>query len=46
MRSLSFIILSIFMSLCLVKSLQEKEYQLTGKNINMLLSDNKKGILL
>lgn len=46
MRALSVIILSIFMSLCLVKSLQAKEYQLTGKNINILLSDNKKGILL
>ncbi|WP_334469007.1 hypothetical protein [Arsenophonus sp. PmNCSU2021_1] len=46
MRALSVIILSIFMSLCLVKSLQVKEYQLTGKNIKILLSNNKKGILL
>ncbi|RXK32811.1 hypothetical protein BBD39_02970 [Arsenophonus endosymbiont of Bemisia tabaci Asia II 3] len=46
MRVLSVIILSIFMSLCLVKSSQAKEYQLKGKNINSLLSDNKKGILL
>lgn len=44
-RALIVIILSIFMSLCLVKSSQEKEYQLIGKNINILLSDNKKGIL-
>ncbi|WGL94436.1 enterotoxin [Arsenophonus nasoniae] len=46
MRALRVIILSVFITLCLVKSLQAKEYQLSGKNINILLSNNTKGLLL
>lgn len=46
MRALKVIILSMCIILCLVKSLQAKEYQLIGKNINILLSNNTKGLLL